>query len=290
MQITEIEKEHHLYPTKLKRIKDPPKKLYVVGNLEILQRELVIAMVGSRKCSRYGQMQAFRFAREIAKEGITVVSGMAIGIDAVSHLAAMRQKGNTIAVLGSGFEHIFPEENEYLFYQILKEGGCIISEYAPNEPKSSSHFPKRNRIISGIASKVLVVEASKRSGSLITARLSMQEGKEVFAIPSDLDKKGGEGSNELILKGASFVTKPEQIISKLLEKSEKLAENRKREKRIIPAPYQSVYELLEKGEKYINDISKILKIPLPELSQIIMMMELEGYIEKLEGNQFRIRR
>lgn len=290
MQIIEIKKEDRQYPAKLRNIKNPPKKLYVIGNIELLQNQAVIAIVGSRNCSRYGQIQGFKFANELSKAGITVVSGMALGIDSVAHLAAVDEKGNTIAVLGSGFYHIFPKENKYLFYKILNQGGCIISEYPPDEKEQSSNFPKRNRIISGLASKVLVVEAAKRSGSLITARLAKEQGKEVFALPSDLDVKESRGTNELILNGATIAINPKQIISKIMEEKTKEKINKKKEEQQIkvPSQYKTIYESLEKESKHINEISKELKISLAEISSTITMMELEGYVERTNQNQYKI--
>lgn len=284
VEIIEIKKQDEQYPARLKRIKNPPQKLYVIGNLKLLQNELIVAIVGSRNCSRYGQVQGFQFASELSKAGITIVSGMALGIDAVAHLAAVGEKGNTIAVLGSGFHHIFPKENEYLFYKIVNQGGCIISEYPPEEKEQSDHFPKRNRIVAGLANKVLVVEAARKSGSLITARLAKEQEKEVFAIPSDLDVRGNEGTNELILNGATIAISPEQIISKMMEQKIE----RKESKTQIPDQYKTIYELLEKEDKYINEISKELKISLAQINSIITMMELEGYVEKTEQNQYTI--
>jgi len=290
MQIIEIKKEDIQYPVKLKDIKNPPKKLYVMGNIELLQTQSAIAIVGSRDCSRYGQCQCFKFAKELSKAGITVVSGMALGIDSVAHLASVGEKGNTIAVLGSGFNHIFPKENEYLFYKILNQGGCIISEYPPDEKEQSSNFPKRNRIVSGLASKVLVVEASRRSGSLITARLAKELGKEVYALPSDLDIKGGEGTNELILNGATIGISPKQILLKLIEENsiDKIDKLKNKQEIDMPHQYKQVYQSLQKEDKHINEISKELKISLAEISSTITMMELEGYVERTNQNQYRI--
>lgn len=289
MQIIEIQKEDKQYPAKLRNIKNSPKKLYAIGNIELLQTQAAIAIVGSRNCSRYGQIQGFKFANELSKAGITVVSGMALGIDSVAHFASVGEKGNTIAVLGSGFDHIFPKENEYLFYKILNQGGCIISEYPPDEKEQSSNFPKRNRIVSGLASKVLVVEAARKSGSLITARLAKEQGKEVFAVPSDLDVKESKGTNELILNGATIAISPEQIISKIMKEKTKEKVDKPKEVQIkIPNQYKAVYELLEKEDKYINEISKELKISLAQISSIITMMELEGYVEKTNQNQYKI--
>lgn len=295
MKIIEINKDDKKFPKQLKIIKNAPKKLYVLGNINLLTNENIVAIVGSRTCSRYGMVQGHKFAKELAKAGITVVSGMALGIDSVAHLGAVGESGNTIAVLGSGFNHIFPKENEYLFYKILNQGGCIISEYMPNEKEQSSNFPKRNRIISGLASKVLIIEAGRRSGSLITARLAKEQQKEVFALPSDLDIIGSQGGNELILNGATIALNPGQIISKMITAN--VGEGfhaRPRKTKIqneieIPNQYKKIYQILQKEDMHINEISKELKISLPEISSTITIMELEGYIEKTDKNQYKIK-
>lgn len=157
------------YPKRLLDIKNPPKQLYVKGNVELLNNDS-LAIVGSRKCTSYGIKYAKEFASKISKNNITIVSGLAIGIDAVAHDFSKNFKGKTIAVVGCGLDKIYPEENTELFKQILENEGCIISEYPPDEEVNMKNFPKRNRIISGISKGILVVEATFRSGSTITAR------------------------------------------------------------------------------------------------------------------------
>ncbi len=175
------------YPKKLLQIKNPPKKLYVEGNSKLLNKKS-IAIVGSRKCTEYGWKQAMRFGKELSQNGICVVSGMAVGIDKAAHIGAKSYKGKTIAVLGGGFKDIYPEENKELFYEIIEQGGCIITEYSPEEKTKSTNFPKRNRIISGLAMGTLIVEAAQRSGSLITARYTKEQKKPIFCIPSNIGR------------------------------------------------------------------------------------------------------
>lgn len=158
------------YPKRLLEIKNPPEKLYVEGNEELLNNDS-LAIVGSRNCTEYGIKYAKEFASKISRNNITIISGLAIGIDAVAHEASKDNKGKTIAVLGSGLKNIYPKENKELFNQILENGGCVISEYGPDEKINMKNFPTRNRIISGMAMGVLVVEAGYRSGSTITGRL-----------------------------------------------------------------------------------------------------------------------
>ena len=181
------------YPTKLLKIKNPPEQLYVLGD-ESLLNKTSLAIIGSRDCTEYGYMQAVRFSKEVAQQDICIVSGMAIGIDSAAHIGAKCEIGKTVAVLGGGFNNIFPEENEELFYGILEAGGCIISEYAPDVEADSENFPRRNRIVSGLSDGVLVVEARYRSGTSITARFAKHQGKKIFCVPSNIDSTTGYGT------------------------------------------------------------------------------------------------
>lgn len=219
MKIQEISEKSKEYPMELKKIKDFPKKIYVIGNIELLQRPM-IAIVGTRRCTEYGKRQAFYFSKELSKRGICVVSGMAIGIDTAAHFGAIEEEGKTVAVLGSGFFHIYPKENQRLLEEILKKGGCALTEYPSNTQVDKANFPKRNRMISGLAKGVLVVEAMYRGGSSITANFAKKQNKPVFCVPSDLGKAQGVGSNALIQKGAKLVVRVDDII-KEIEKKEK---------------------------------------------------------------------
>ena len=302
--IIKIKKEDRNYPESLRKIKNPPKELYAIGNIELLNKKEIIAIVGSRNCTEYGRKHGYLFSNEIAKQDITIISGMAIGIDTAAHLGAVEENGKTIAVLGGGLKDIYPKENEWLFYKILKNGGCIITEKAPEEKTRTSDFPKRNRIISGLAKAVLVVEAKGISGSGITARYAKEQEKEVFCIPSNIDSINGNGTNMLIQKGATLVTNPKQIIDKIIVGARPCPCPDKRKSNIkindnvgacpvyaqinIPEQYKPIYEILEQRPMYTNEISKILNINLSELNSIITMMELEGYIEQIEGNRLKI--
>jgi len=183
-----IKKEDKLYPKKLLSISNSPKQLYALGNLNLLNK-LSIAIIGSRKCTEYGSMQGHHFSKELAKNDICIISGMAMGIDTSAHIGAKEEIGKTIAVLGSGFNYIFPEENTELFFDILKNDGCIITEYSPDTKVQSKNFPIRNRIISGLSNGVLIVEAKEKSGSMITARLAQKQNKKIYCIPGNIDNK-----------------------------------------------------------------------------------------------------
>lgn len=206
-----IKEDDEIYPKKLKQIYDRPTKLYVEGNLEILNSRS-IAIIGARNCSRYGASIAYKFGYELAKRGITVISGLARGIDAYSHWGAVKAKGKTIAVLGSGLNNIYPKENIILVKEIIKNGGAIITEYEQNATPEKMHFPARNRIISALSDGILVVEARKRSGTLITVDFGIEHGKDIFCIPGNINSDYSYTTNELIKQGAIPVTRIEDII------------------------------------------------------------------------------
>lgn len=193
------------YPQNLLNIYDPPKQLYVLGNEKILN-EFGIAIVGSRNCTKYGEQTAKSLAYNLSKYNVNVISGMAKGIDSAAHIGSIMGNGKTIAVLGSGFNHIYPKENMHLFNKIIESGGAVITEFEPNTIPDGKNFPRRNRIISGLSQGVVVVEAAEKSGSLITAELSLNEGKEVFAVPGNITSLLSKGTNELIKDGAKLVT------------------------------------------------------------------------------------
>lgn len=180
MKILEIGNKN--YPKKLLNIYDPPKKIYVMGNDEILNN-FGIGIVGTRDASKYGKNVTKSLAYGLAKKGINIISGMAKGADTEAHRGALLAKGKTIAVLGSGFEHIYPEENIKLFWEIVNSGGVVLTEYEKEAKAKPQNFPRRNRIISGLSSGIVVTEAKEKSGSLITADLALEQGKEVFAVP-----------------------------------------------------------------------------------------------------------
>lgn len=202
------------YPEKLRRIYAPPQKLYIIGNDKILN-EKGIAIIGCRKPSKYGIEMAYKFAYELSKRGINVISGLARGIDSYSHLGAVHAKGKTIGVLGSGLNNIYPSENKKLCLEIIKNGGAIITEYEPKEKPLAMNFPARNRIISGLSEGILVIEAKQKSGTLITVDHGLDQGKDIFVIPGNITSENSYGTNELIKQGAKLVTNIEEIIEEI---------------------------------------------------------------------------
>lgn len=280
MKIKEIKIEDEKYPNQLKEIKNPPNKIFLVGNEKILQSD-GIAVIGSRCNTEYGEKYATKFSKELAKQGLTIISGMAVGIDGFAHKGALSVGGKTIAVLGSGFNNIYPEENKELFKQIIENDGAIITEYEPDVKPNSENFPKRNRIVSGLSKGVLVIEAVYRSGTSITAKLGQSQGRKVFCIPSNLERKNGVGTNQLIKEGASLVTNIDDILNAI--KVERKAENNAVK---IPAEYLPIYEVLEDEPMNVNVICKKLKTDISSINANLMLMELEGYIKSLPGNYY----
>lgn len=216
MRIQEISIGNQDYPKQLKEIYDPPSRLYVLGNKQLL-KEKGIAIVGARKATEYGKKVAQQISKQLSGIGINIISGLALGIDTCAHLGTLQEKsiGKTIAVLGSGLDKIYPKENIELARRIIKSGGCIISEYPVGTSASKLNFPQRNRIISGLSKGVLVVEASEKSGSLITADFALEQGREVFAVPGDINKETSKGTNNLIKQGAKIVTSYIDIIHEI---------------------------------------------------------------------------
>ncbi|MGB0732130.1 MAG: DNA-processing protein DprA [Pontibacterium sp.] len=202
------------YPETLTQLPDPPPILFIKGNLEALHLPQV-ALVGSRKASQSGIRQAQTLSRDLSQAGIIVTSGLAQGIDAAAHLAAVEQNKPTIAVVGTGLDRVYPASNRILAQRILETGGAWVSEYAPGAQPLAHHFPRRNRIISGLSLGVVVVEAALRSGSLITARQALEQGREVFAMPGAANHVQAKGCNQLIRDGAVLVTEAVHVVEQL---------------------------------------------------------------------------
>ena len=270
------------YPLKLLEIKDYPKELYVIGNEKLLNKKS-IAIVGSRDCTNYGAKYAERFAEQISRENICIVSGMAIGIDTCAHIGALKEKGNTIAVLGCGFNHIYPEENTELFNKIIENNGCVISEYPPETEADLSKFPLRNRIISALSNGVLVVEAKHRSGSTVTAKYAKEQEKKVFCIPGNIDLKTSVGTNRLIQIGAKLVVCAEDILTEYgfpvkIDEIEKEIS--------VEDEYIDIYNVLTHMPTNINVIAKRCKIDISKVNQKLLMMEIKGYVKSMPGNEY----
>ncbi|MDO5556702.1 MAG: DNA-processing protein DprA [Clostridia bacterium] len=217
MKILEREKielitfENKYYPKILKHIYDYPISLYVKGNKAILN-DFCLAIIGSRFNTQYGKVVTEAISGELAKRNVNIVSGMASGIDSIAHRSCIENKGKTIAVLGSGLMEIYPPENKDLFYDIIEKGGAVISEYPVTERPLKNNFPARNRIISGISHGVIVSEAREKSGTIITIDCGLEQGKNIFAVPGNINLETSRGTNNLIKQGAKMVTNIQDIL------------------------------------------------------------------------------
>lgn len=272
------------YPETLKNIPDPPPVLYVKGNEDILN-EMGISVVGSRYCTYYGRQMSQEFSARLSEMGFTIISGMARGIDSQAHRGAISINGKTIAVLGSGLDVIYPKENRTLYEEITKKG-AVISEFPLGTQPFKQNFPQRNRIISGLGIGVLVVEAGVKSGSLITASLALEQGKEVFAIPGNINNKTSKGTNKLIKDGAKIVTTLDDILEEYEMRNdlkEKIEDQRVKNlsKKLI-----KVLNYVNNEPTNINMIANASGIRMHELIPMMNSLVLTGYIKELPGKFF----
>ena len=270
------------YPEKLRLIADPPLVLHCKGNIELLYSPAT-AVVGTRRCSPYGRWAAHEIARRVAMCGITIVSGMAEGIDSSGHLAALECGGNTVAVLGTGIDVCFPRSNAKLFAGI-KEKGLVVSEYSMGEGGAPWHFPQRNRIISGLSEKCIMVEGALRSGSLITAGYAAEQGKDLFAVPGNINQPNSIGANSLIMDGACPILSVEKVCETLGYSFRNL---KNRHIKLSPIE-QRIYEKIEQsGTVSFDELVLFSDLSAYECMRIISALELKDLIV-CEGNRCRI--
>lgn len=287
MNIKIINLEDELYPEKLKKIIKPPEKLYALGNLELLKKEM-FAVVGTRRITDYGSKIAENLCTEFALRNIPIISGMALGTDTIAHKTALKYGSPTIAVLGTGLNNIFPKENTNLYNEILDSNGLILSEIDLEGKYNSSHFPRRNRIISGLSDGVLVIEAAYRSGTSITVRYAREQGKLVFAVPGGLDNTYGVGVNKFIKDGAILVTEVNDILEyypQFMNKKRKTLLQKK-----IKSEYLPIYQILKEKNSSIDELSrKIKNKTISEITNILTMMELEDLVIQDLGNGYKLK-
>lgn len=277
-------KSHALYPDKLRVLTDSPKGIYVKGNLPDPKKPSV-AIVGARMCSDYGQVQAYEIARYLSEHGVQIISGLARGIDGHAHQGALKGGTPTFAVLGCGLDTCYPRQHIGLWNQIQEEHGGILSEYPICTPPLKSYFPQRNRIISGLADLVVVIEAKKKSGSLITADCALEQGKTVYALPGRIWDELSYGCNYLIAQGAGILYSPECILEEL-----HIDKNRNKQEKInfsLACDLKLVYSGLGFEPKKLDDLSKELQIPSEKLAESLLKLELEGYIQQVRKNYYR---
>ncbi|NLC20229.1 MAG: DNA-protecting protein DprA [Clostridiales bacterium] len=272
------------YPERLHNIYDAPFALYYKGRMPD-KTQKTIAIVGARDCSVYGRETAMYFARELAAKGIAVISGLARGIDSYAHKGALAADGISYAVLGCGIDICYPRENLGLYMDMQARGG-IISEYAPGTAPIAGNFPMRNRIISGLADAILVVEARQRSGSLITADLGLEQGKDIFAIPGRPTDPLSAGCNNLIKMGAKLVEAPEDILEELMPDYKGGVQNDKKANNVLELNEEIVYSSLCLEPKHIEEIAQVTGLPVQELAQILCKLALRGLIRQTSKNYY----
>lgn len=274
------------YPKILLEIPDFPPYLYVRGDLR--SAETCIAVVGSRRASSSGQSITERLARDLALRGITVVSGMARGIDTAAHRGALKGGGRTIGVLGSGLDIHYPPENRKLFDEVAGQG-AVVSEFPLGTAPLAENFPRRNRIISGLSRGVLVIEAVENSGSLITARYALEQGREVFAVPGNINYPGSRGANQLIKEGAALVESVEDIIANLPHHAAPPTTDSRPAPSFNLTPQEaSIYTLLAVSPLHADEITVKCGLTAGEVSVMLLRLELKGAVTRLPGAYFMI--
>ncbi len=298
-----ISLEDDYYPYNLKQIEDSPPLLYALGNIELLKNNNALAVVGSRNSSLSANRLAKNFAKDLADSGITIVSGLARGIDASAHLGAINSPSSTIAVLGTGVDIVYPKENSSLYDEISKKG-LILSEYPIGTKPLASNFPRRNRIVSGLSKAVLVIEASTKSGSLITANLALEQGRDVYAIPGAPYDAKTSGCNKLLKEGAIFTETPQDIIENFsFDDKEFISSKPKKDLNQELFDYsldneennldiaddnnlhQKLLSLISETGEDIDEIIRSLSLPSEETLMAITELELDGKLIRLPGNR-----
>lgn len=269
------------YPALLKEIRDYPKELYYIGDPKLLE-EKCVSIVGSRKTNQYGRSTAYSFGKALGQRGITVVSGMAVGIDTCAHEGALQEKGNTAAVLACGLDLCYPPRNRELKEKI-ESAGIVLSEYPPGTAAQRYYFPQRNRIISGLSPLTVVVQAGNRSGALITAELAADQGRDVGAVPGNIDSEYNLGSNKLLREGAFALTG----VQDLLEASGVSVMSEPEAERLLSDEEKQLYFLLcSHGEMSLDQLAFYLKKPVNEVGSLAIVMEMKGIVFSAMGKVF----
>ncbi len=282
-QIKILEKDDPLFPIKLKKVRPKVKRLYIEGNEQILNN-FGIAIIGSRNSSKEGEKITEEIVTKLVKKDIVIISGLAKGIDSKAHQTCINSGGKTIAVIGSGFNNIYPKENEKMYKRIIETGGTIVSEYPPDTPVDSRNFPKRNRIVSGLSEGVVVIEGKYRSGTTITAQYALNQNKKVFCLPHSISNSYGIGPNSIIQKGGILITKADDIIKEFQKDGIKFKEKE------IKKNYKSdILKLLSKEILTKEELSIKTNKSISEINQELTILELEGiiteeYRERIQNN------
>jgi DNA processing protein len=291
-----------VYPALLREIFDPPITLYVKGDWAECFGKPCVAIVGSRRCSTYGQNTATMLARDLARHDVTIVSGLARGIDAAAHRGALEAGGRTVAVVGTGLDQVYPRDHKKLADEILANGGALVSEFPLETPPAPQNFPYRNRVISGLSLGVLIVEAAENSGSLITARMAMEQNREVWAVPGNITSRNSFGTNYLIKgAGAKLVQQwqdvaselPPEIAAQMLPPAIKpnKEEGVVKQLSLVPvdltASEHAILKLLSPDEPvHIDQLAEDSKLSIPELTSALLGLEMRELIRQLPGKCF----
>lgn len=276
------------YPKKLREIEDPPYILYYKGSLEKINN-LSIAVVGSRKATSYGKWAAEKFTSELSELGVNIISGLAFGIDAIAHKTALKSNRVTIGIIGCGIDIIYPKSNEHIYSEITEKSGAVITEYPFGMQPLPNNFHARNRIISGLSHGVLVIEAQEKSGTLITASHAANQGREIFAVPGNIDSLYSKGTNALIKDGAKITTSIDDIIEEILELKEKVKQKQNFiDYSILTDDEMKIVNCLKSGCKTIYELNRETKIETGNLLSLLTMLEVKGSVKQLTGNKFML--
>lgn len=279
-----LSREHTEYPEKLKRTEDAPFGIFIKG--ELPQEQHLAAVVGARMCSAYGKNCAERLGEAFGIHGIGLVSGLACGIDAAAQAACLEAGGHSYGVLGSGVDICYPKEHFWLYQKLAEGGGGVISEYPPGMGVLPFHFPMRNRIISGLVDVVIVVEARKKSGSLITADLALEQGREVYAIPGRIDDALSVGCNRLIAQGAGVITQIDDFLSELgMDPAKK--EKKKNSNIVLATSENMVYSCLDSEVCSLNEILGRANLPAGEAVSALISLQMKGLVKETAGRYQR---
>jgi len=274
------------YPENLKNVIDPPPIIYLRGELKP-EDSLAVGIVGSRNCTEYGRTVAKTLAKELAPYGITIISGLARGIDTAAHFGALEGGGRTIAVMATGIERVYPSSNRNLASHIVKNG-ALVTDFPPLTSPIGYHFPLRNRIISGLSNAIIAVQAEKRSGVFSTVSWALDYNREVFAVPGNVDIRQSRGTNKLIKMGASVVTSSEDILQ-ALNISSKKKKNKEKEEEVplsLPGDEKIIYEMLGTEPIPVDAIIEMTGFTIQHITSVLLLLELKGLIREVGGKRY----
>lgn len=285
MKINKLSPLSHNYLKLLGSIAKPPKSLYMIGKVPV-ERRISVAIVGTRKPSSYGREVTQQLAFGLAKKGIVIISGLALGVDGIAHQAALEAGGTTIAILGNGLPNIYPSSHKQLAERIVASGGAILSEYEPNTPSYPNQFLERNRIVSGLADAIIITEAAARSGTMSTAAHALEQGKEIFVVPGNITSPLSAGCNALLRQGATPVTKTDDIL-------EVIAPGLLQPQSFLPlgnTPAETtIITLLQSGVRDGDELQQKSRLKAHELAEALTMLEIGGVVRSLGANQWTLR-